>query len=155
MIRYETGDLLDADLPAIAHGCNTQGVMGSGIARTIRARFPVMFDIYKTLCDEGYFYLGGLFPYTHDDDYKIFNLGTQILPGPNADLIAIAVSVRRMLWLSADDGTEQIGIPRIGAGIGGLDWGDVEHALQIAAHGSAVDLIVYTLPEEQEKFGGG
>lgn len=152
MIEYVTGNLLDADLPAIAHGCNTRGIMGSGIAKEIKTRYPIMHDIYQRMCQEGYFYLGSFYQYTHDDDYTIFNLATQVETGPNADLIAIAVSVRRMLTMALHDDIPVIGLPRIGAGIGRLKWVDVEHALEVASAGSTTKLIVFTLPNEVEKF---
>ncbi len=34
------GDLLESDCQIIAHGCNAFHTMGSGIARTIRTKYP-------------------------------------------------------------------------------------------------------------------
>ncbi len=36
MITYKQGDLMKASETYIAHGCNAQGVMGSGVAKAIR-----------------------------------------------------------------------------------------------------------------------
>lgn len=33
MIQYKTGNLLDTPDSYIVHGCNAQGVMGSGVAK--------------------------------------------------------------------------------------------------------------------------
>ena len=36
MIQYKKGDLLSVTKGIIAHGCNAQGVMGSGVALQIK-----------------------------------------------------------------------------------------------------------------------
>lgn len=46
-IQYKTGDLLTASEPVIVHGCNAQGVMGSGVAKLIRAKYPGAYDAYE------------------------------------------------------------------------------------------------------------
>jgi O-acetyl-ADP-ribose deacetylase (regulator of RNase III) len=40
----------------------------------------------------------------------------------------------------------RLGIPRIGAGLGGLEWTDVAEVLTRAADESAVELVVVTFP---------
>lgn len=45
-IEYRKGDLLRADEPVIVHGCNAKGVMGSGVAKLLRDRWPEVFDAY-------------------------------------------------------------------------------------------------------------
>ena len=47
MIHYNTGDLLDVEEGAIIHGCNAQGVMGSGVALAIKTKYPKAYDAYK------------------------------------------------------------------------------------------------------------
>jgi O-acetyl-ADP-ribose deacetylase (regulator of RNase III) len=47
-----SGDLFDNthEAQAFAHGCNCQGSMGSGIAKTFRARYPEMYKEYPGRC---------------------------------------------------------------------------------------------------------
>ena len=52
MIKYVKGDLLDSHCDYICHQVNCRGVMGSGIAKQIRERFPEVYDSYKELCNE-------------------------------------------------------------------------------------------------------
>lgn len=40
MIRYTTGNLLDAPVEALVNTVNTVGVMGKGIALMFKERFP-------------------------------------------------------------------------------------------------------------------
>jgi O-acetyl-ADP-ribose deacetylase (regulator of RNase III) len=41
------GDLLSATRGVIIHGVNAQGVMGSGVAAGVRARFPEAYRVYR------------------------------------------------------------------------------------------------------------
>ena len=51
MINFRNGNLLDADVEYICHQVNCQGRMGSGIAKSIRERWPVVYDEYKAKYD--------------------------------------------------------------------------------------------------------
>lgn len=148
MVTYTevTGDLFRLDLPALGHGCNCQGFMGAGIASTFRRRWPGMFNRYRELCIMGLFRPGDVFPWDAAG-VRIYNLATQDQPGPDATLGAIGTSVEAMLADADAAGIPQVGIPRIGAGIGGLAWLDVASVLRTVAGHSACELTVVTLPE--------
>lgn len=47
MIKFVEGDLLEAEEDIIGHQVNCQGVMGSGVAKQIKDRFPVAYNEYK------------------------------------------------------------------------------------------------------------
>jgi O-acetyl-ADP-ribose deacetylase (regulator of RNase III) len=46
-IQYKKGDLLKCEEKILMHGCNAQGVMGAGIAKAIRDKYPEAFEQYK------------------------------------------------------------------------------------------------------------
>ena len=48
MINFRNGNLLDADVEYICHQVNCQGRMGSGIAKQIKERWPVVYDAYSS-----------------------------------------------------------------------------------------------------------
>lgn len=48
MIYEKQGNVLDIESGIIVHGCNSHGVMGSGIAKEVRARFPHAYQVYTT-----------------------------------------------------------------------------------------------------------
>lgn len=70
-INYIEGDLLLTDCEVIAHQVNSQGVMGSGVAKAIRERWPEVYQEYynswKSL--NGDIFGGELFVKTHDGKY--------------------------------------------------------------------------------------
>ena len=45
-IIYKKGNLLDAQTDVIAHQVNCQGVMGSGVAKQIKEKWPDVFKQY-------------------------------------------------------------------------------------------------------------
>lgn len=145
MLTEITGNLLHADLPAIAHGCNRQGMMGAGIARAFRATYPEMYREYRALCQADRFPLGSFFAWDTGEQV-IYNLATQNRGGPDASIGAIRAAVGRALADCETRGIAQLGVPRIGAGIGGLAWDEVRAALEELASESPVELVVVTLP---------
>lgn len=145
MIEEVTGDLFVSHLPALAHGCNCRGVMGAGIARQFAEFWPSMYFEYRRRCDHGEFGLGSVMTYRTASGLVVFNLGTQLDPGPTASLDAVGESVSSMVRQAKDMSLPAIGMPRIGCGIGGLDWRDVRSMLQLCAV-PQVRLVVYTLP---------
>ena len=47
MIEIINGNILDTDCNIICHQVNCQGVMGSGLAKQIREKWPCVYDVYK------------------------------------------------------------------------------------------------------------
>lgn len=51
MIKKVVGDIFDCDADVILHQVNCQGVMGSGVAKQVKEKFPEVFNAYITLCN--------------------------------------------------------------------------------------------------------
>lgn len=51
MIKVVVGDLLEASEGVLVHQVNARGKMGSGIAKQIRAKYPIVYEQYMTLCN--------------------------------------------------------------------------------------------------------
>lgn len=140
---FVSGNLFEAPgLDAIGHGCNCAGAMGKGIAVEFKKRFPAMYREYKQRCADGTFGLGDVF-FWEDGDARVFNLGTQKTWRSGAVMSAIEASVERMLAIAEERGVSRIGLPRVGAGLGGLKWSEVRNAIEAKAAGSKVELVVF------------
>jgi O-acetyl-ADP-ribose deacetylase (regulator of RNase III) len=125
-VIYCSGDLFTVSSPqAVAHGCNCAGAMGKGIAVTFREKWPLMYARYRELCGAKLFCLGDVFEWA-EGSTKIYNLGTQKTWKSKAEISAIKTSVERLSILLAKSGISEIYMPRIGSGLGGLDWADVK-----------------------------
>lgn len=156
---YKVGDLIlaakNGEVDAIGHGCNCFCTMGSGIAPLVKNAFPLAYeaDLETIKGDEGklgeysfadYFFKG--------KKLTIFNIYSQygywgrkkgIMDfNYNAFEHATWQVVNHML---AQD-IKTLGLPLIGAGLAGGDWGIIEEIIQrnLAAH---VDIIIYVLNE--------
>ena len=140
------GDLFDdASLPALAHGCNCAGSMGRGIAVEFRRRWPAMYQAYRRECKEGRFRPGNVFVWEAPEK-TIFNLGTQPDPRASATLEYIEAALREAVRIAESKAIPVIGMPRIGAGYGGLQWTNVRTVLESIGAESGILLVVYELP---------
>lgn len=141
--HFVEGDLFArADLDALAHGCNCAGAMGRGIAVEFKVRFPRMYAEYKRRCDVGEFGLGHVFEWSEQRP-TVFNLGTQKTWRTKAELGAVETALREMVRRAEARGIRRIGMPRVGAGLGGLDWHDVRAVIERVASDTPVEFIVF------------
>lgn len=149
-IIFIEGDLFNyPGLDAISHGCNCAGAMGKGIAVEFKNRYPKMYAAYRQKCKAGEFNLGDVFVW-EEKEITIFNLGTQETWKTKAVLSAVEESVEKMFHLAIVRDIHKIGIPRIGAGLGGLEWSDVKKALQKKAGQFTVELVVFEVYKKKE-----
>jgi O-acetyl-ADP-ribose deacetylase (regulator of RNase III) len=142
-LHLHTGDLFESGLPALAHGCNSRGAMGAGIALQFRERFPDMYREYRRLCEQGVLTLGSYYLWDMPTPGPaVFNLITQVDPGPCASLPALEVSLGMALDAC---GGHPLGVPLIGGGIGGLARDDVVEVMTRLAEARPSDLHLFEL----------
>ncbi|QLE72257.1 macro domain-containing protein [Streptomyces rectiverticillatus] len=147
-IEYRIGDLFSAsDVDALAHGCNCAGAMGRGIAVEFKRRWPMMYREYRVRCQSGEFGIGDVFPWRASEGVVIYNLGTQAHWRVGATLPGVVTAVKAMLDHAAEHGVRRIAMPRIAAGLGGLDWRAVEAAITPVIESAQSDVIVYELSQ--------
>ncbi|WAC50452.1 macro domain-containing protein [Frigoribacterium sp. SL97] len=142
----KTGDLFSSTAAGIGHGVNTTGVMGAGIAPLFKARHPEMYREYRIACQTGGLVAGETMIWAAPTPGPvIYNIASQDRPGAHARLEWLESGVRGALRDADMRGVEVIALPRIGCGIGGLDWVDVEPLLAKLAAETTCDLEVWTL----------
>lgn len=154
MIEYVIGDLFEADEIDIAQGCNTRGVMGGGISGPIAAKWPIVREAYDNRCNSRTFVLGTAQPVMVRPALTIWNLGTQQNPGPDGSLWGILLSFGNMMEQMVEWHVDRVAIPRIGCGIAGLKWANVEFQITTAQKfvgPKAPLVVVYTHPSEAHK----
>lgn len=143
MIEQRQGDVLAVPSGIIVHGTNCQGVMGSGIARTVRERYPRVFNTYfdeyqsKTnpLNGQSCGLVLGQITFDRVDDTKwIVNANTQHLYGTDSRKVnyeAVAQCFEKVVelaqFIEKETGDKlEILFPLIGAGLGGGNWKIIE-----------------------------
>lgn len=131
------GNILDTEANYIGHGVNCQGVMGAGIAKQFRERFPINYSVYKQACNGGM--LGGaVLPVVDFLDGRkvcVVNFASQYLPGPNARYTHLFESLYEFARQASHDEKidkwgSVVAIPEIGCGIGGLEWPNVKKIIK-------------------------
>jgi len=146
-IEYVAKDLLEADL-FVLHGCNAQGVMGSGVAKAIRDTYPEAFWQYKERHERSPLKLGEIIM-VDCGRHVIMNGITQEFYGKDGkryvDYDAVKsviieadklISIYRRKKIMEETGNDvaakmderhpdtlpELALPAIGAGLGGGDW---------------------------------
>jgi O-acetyl-ADP-ribose deacetylase (regulator of RNase III) len=131
-MQHRHGDLFTTDAKIIAHGANTVGVMGAGVAKTLKEKYPKNYKDYYYYCKVQQFARPGEWYANDRGGPLILNLFTQDAPGPNARYEWVFSSIMNFLdFYSKTDKRygKTIAIPEIGSGIGGLEWAVVEKLL--------------------------
>ena len=144
MVTYiEQGNIFNLQgIQNYAHGCNCSGAMGKGIALQFKDMFPKMYFEYRKLCKEGMFSLGDVFAYNYGNG-TVFNLGTQSTWKTKAEITAIERALIKMLTYSIQNSIYKIALPKIGAGLGGLNWHDVKSLInKVAKDYPTIELFV-------------
>jgi O-acetyl-ADP-ribose deacetylase (regulator of RNase III) len=129
-IITKVGNLLDVKAGHIVHGCNSLGVMGSGVALAIRNMYPGAYETYRATFDDEGLEMGWAYPYCPTTDLVIWNAITQEFCGSDGrryvsyDAVANAFEEINEAILTSDISTipKEIHIPLIGAGLGGGNW---------------------------------
>lgn len=136
MIKYIEGDVLElCKTGIIVHGCNAQGVMGSGIAAQIKAKHPGAFKLYASSPMS----MGDISVYAVNDGKFIVNAITQEYTGYGKQVSYDAVDLAFKRINDYHKNTKEffnggdlpICFPKIGAGLGGGNWEIIEKIIDV------------------------
>jgi O-acetyl-ADP-ribose deacetylase (regulator of RNase III) len=127
MIREMHGDILATQAVALVNPVNTRGVMGAGLAKTLKQLYPDMFDQYARACFTGELTIGTVLAYHVPKSISgvvrhILCLPTKRewwLPSRIEYIQAGLVALREKL---TDLEIPSVAIPALGCGLGGLQW---------------------------------
>lgn len=158
MVRMVEGDLFDPSwgFDAIGHGVNCKGLMGAGIAVAFKKRWPDMYERYRSMCEQKFLLPGQVMPYavprgTWDDgsrqQFWIYNIASQYHPGANAEYSYLYAGLQYVAFHMHEKGIVRLGLPWIGAGIGGLDKDSVLYVVSQVFDNSDLDVTIVSLPE--------
>lgn len=152
-MKYIKQDISTVTRGVIAHGCNYVGVMGAGVAKVLRDKYPLCFTEYVKWLKEfpdRKSALGECLTVKITDELHIANCMTQGLQTFDGQL-ATPEAIRDSLNLAFLDASElglPIYLPKIGAGLGGLNWeNDVEPIVnELATAFDEVDTYICVYP---------
>lgn len=152
MIKIVNGNILDAHEDIICQQVNCMGVMGAGLAKQIRNKYPEVYDAYTEMC--GMFSKKKLFGQSQmvkcNDGKYIANIFGQLDYGTNkvqTDYKALYDGLSRVfnavIKLKQYKG-KSIAIPYgIGCGLAGGNWGKVYEIIEELSESYNYDITIY------------
>lgn len=147
-IIYKQGDLIECTEKVVVHGCNAQGVMGSGVALAIKNKYPSAYSAYKASEQYGGMTLGRCSYSIQDDGKVVINAITQQFYGRNPHIKyvsyeAVAEAFNMINMFCEERGYKEVAIPKIGAGLANGDWDVIENIIE--AECVDVQVVCYVL----------
>ena len=143
MITYTEGDIFQSSAKVLVNPVNTTGVMGKGLALEFKKRYPSMFEEYRTLCENAQFQVGDLWLYEAPDKW-ILNFPTKRHWREKSTLEIIEIGLQKFVAMFGEAGIESIAFPKLGSGLGGLDWeAQVRPLMEQYLQPLAIEILIY------------
>lgn len=146
MITYRCGNLMEDDAHALVNTVNTVGVMGKGIARQFRQRFPANFFAYAQACKLGQVRTGRMFvtePGELIGPRWVVNFPTKQHWRDPSRIEWVVDGLQDLRSFLVSNAVPSIALPALGAGLGGLPWSAVRGHIEAALGDLAVYVRVY------------
>lgn len=133
MIKFATGNLLEAGVEALVNTVNTVGVMGKGIALQFRQAFPENYEIYRKACKQEQVQPGKMFVVPTGQMVNpryVINFPTKRHWKGKSRMEDIEAGLDALIKVIKEKGISSIAIPPLGCGSGGLKWDDVRPRIE-------------------------
>lgn len=140
----------DKELDLVVNPVNIVGIMGGGLARALRDKYPDHFRVYKKLCN------------IHQLSNREVVLVASGVPQPRgiilfptkthwiepSDIAMIDHNLRELAKLlkTREEQNEIVGLPAVGCGLGGLSFDDVFMSIQLFLRETKQEVRVFTGP---------
>ena len=121
-ITFKTGNILDDDVAALVNPVNCVGVMGAGLAKQFKKKYPDMFEEYVEACNSGTFKIGNVHAFAAADGHYILNFPTKYDWRDPSKVDYINDGLNTLYTALPNLGIRSIAIPPLGCGLGGLEW---------------------------------
>ena len=125
MVSIVCSDLLTSYCEVIAHQVNCKGVMGAGLAKQIRSRYPDVYTSYKKACNTQTDLLGKV-QLVATPDCRVANLFSQSDYGTGkcyTNYEALATCLTKLRYRMEVLGLKSLGLPYgLGCGLAGGNW---------------------------------
>jgi len=128
MIRYSTSSIFDVGINVLVNPVNCFGVMGKGLALEFKNRYERNFRLYKEHCSNKNMKIGKMFP-CEDKDTLVINFPTKLHWKDPSRLEYIEEGLKDLVDVINLYSINGIAIPKIGCGLGGLEWRDVDRLI--------------------------
>jgi O-acetyl-ADP-ribose deacetylase (regulator of RNase III) len=147
MLRFTTGDILQADTEALINTVNCVGVMGRGIALQFKNAFPANFKAYEAACKRNEVQPGRMFVFPTGqltNPRFIINFPTKRHWRGKSRMEDIESGLIDLVRVIRENEIRSIAVPPLGSGLGGLQWSQGRKRIEQALSDiTGVDIAVY------------
>ena len=159
MIKHKLQDIFDDldDIDIIIHQANCQNVMGSGIAKSLKDKFPQVYKVDTEAAIKGTNILGGISVAANTNGPMVINMYSQNKYYPrnikHTDYYAfriclLRVKIKALLYMGNNT---KIAIPyKIGCDLAGGDWEIVKKIIEDELHN--MNVTIYYLPKYKDDY---
>lgn len=137
------GNIFDSTCEALVNPVNCVGVMGAGLAKQFKERYPRNFELYANYCKHGLLLPGECYATTQNEGRVIINFATKHHWRGESQLSNVRAG---LLFMRSNyqEYVKSFAIPALGCGLGGLRWERVEPIIHEVMKG-----LVYEVYEPQ------
>jgi len=154
MIKFVTGDILQSQAEAIAHGVAPNDDFKQGLALSLRENWPSLYKDFRHFSHGNHPKEGTLWTWKGSEGPHIVNLFTQehapaagARPG-KASLSYVNHALKELAKEAKSKSFKSLAVPKIATGVGGLEWSEVKPLIQEHLGGLGIPVFVY---EEYKK----
>ncbi len=112
-IIHHKGNIFNSTAPALCQGVNTKGIMGAGIARPFKKRYPEMYLNYKKACKTRSLTPGSVHIWNQPNGPTIYNIASQDRPGPHARVTWLTTGLHTTLKDADQQGHTRIALKTV------------------------------------------
>lgn len=149
MIKEVTGSIFDANVEALVNPVNCVGVMGAGLAKQFKGKYPKYYESYKEACVSGQLVIGKIHTYITNNKILIsFPTKYHWKNKTKIKDVEVGLNTLKIVLDTFRDSTglkiSSVAIPALGCGLGGLDWEEVKPLIYtILGNLEDVEILLY------------
>jgi Predicted phosphatase homologous to the C-terminal domain of histone macroH2A1 len=119
------GDIFKSQCEALVNPVNTKGVMGKGLALAFKNKYPAHFENYQRACQSGEMTTEKVLAYQEINGPMIICLATKADWRDSSKIEYVSAGLDDLANQIKALGIRSVAIPKLGCGLGGLDWNKV------------------------------
>ena len=137
-----SSDIFKSDAEALVNPVNTVGVMGAGLARAFREKYPKNYKLYVKACSDRTVSIGNGVA-IQDGGKWIINFPTKDHWQDQSKIKYIELGLINLIDICNLIQVKSVAVPKLGCGLGGLDWKIVRPMIVSAFTATKIDLQLY------------
>lgn len=123
-------DIFQSGCQVLVNPVNCVGVMGKGLALQFKNKYTNMYNEYKQDCIQHRYTPGCCNTYQAKNGTVIANIATKDHWRNQSKYEWIQNGIRELHQIMTAKNYQSVAIPRIGCGLGGLDWNKTKEIIQ-------------------------